>query len=131
MPANANKQIITAAGSAPIFSAAIRSGDKVYLAGLIGTGADGALVAGGVQAETVQALKNATERLAHAGLDLSDVISVTIYVNDYANNIGPLNEVYPAQFPKDVGLPVRTAIGVAALPLNAAAEFQIIAAARS
>lgn len=52
------------------------------------------------------------------------VVNVTIYVNDYKNNLAGLNAVYPAIFPD--GLPARTAIGVAALPLDAAAEFQLV-----
>lgn len=39
---------------------------------MLGTDAEGKLVPGGAKVEVVQALKNATEKLSHAGLDLSD-----------------------------------------------------------
>lgn len=70
-----SKNVITAANGAkpnPVLNNLIVSGDKAYLAGVLGTDASGALVPGGVKAEAVQALKNAAERLGHAGLDLSD-----------------------------------------------------------
>lgn len=72
---NPNKKVISAANGAtpsPVLNNLIVSGDKAYLAGVLGTDESGKLVSGGVKAETVQALKNAEDRLRHAGLDLSD-----------------------------------------------------------
>ncbi len=56
----------------PIINNLIVSGNTVYLAGVLGTDASGQLVSGGVKEETVQSMRNATERLSHVGLDLSD-----------------------------------------------------------
>lgn len=56
----------------PIINNLIVSGNTVYLAGVLGTDASGQLVSGGVKEETIQSMRNATERLSHAGLDLSD-----------------------------------------------------------
>lgn len=70
-----SKKVIEAANGpnpSPILNNLIVSGDKAYLAGVLGTDATGKLVTGGVKAEAVQALRNAEERLRHAGLDLSD-----------------------------------------------------------
>lgn len=53
-------------------------------------------------------------------------MTMTIFVNDYANNLPGLNEVYAGCFPKGASMPARTAVGVAALPFNAAAEFTIV-----
>jgi enamine deaminase RidA (YjgF/YER057c/UK114 family) len=55
-----------------MMSNVIVSGDKVYLAGILGTDESGQLVAGGAKAETAQALQNVSARLELAGLDLSD-----------------------------------------------------------
>jgi enamine deaminase RidA (YjgF/YER057c/UK114 family) len=93
------------AGS-PYLSNMIVSGKTVYLAGCIGIGENNALVPGGVGPETTQALKEAAKRLAFIGLDLSDgkflvsnrpcslaVVSVTIYINNYAENFSGLQKV--------------------------------------
>lgn len=61
----------------PIINNVVVSGNTVYLAGVLGTDSEGKLVSGGVKKETVQALKNASERLGHVGLDLSDGESST------------------------------------------------------
>ncbi|RSH79504.1 uncharacterized protein EHS24_001556 [Apiotrichum porosum] len=114
----------------PYLSNMIVSGKTVYLAGCIGIGENNALVPGGVAPETTQALKEAAKRLAFIGLHLSDVVSVTIYISNYAENFSGLQKAYLAAFPTDSPLPVRCGIGVAALPLNAAVEFSIIAATR-
>lgn len=53
-------------------------------------------------------------------------MSVQIFLTDYASTLGPLNEVYAGCFPEGCQLPVRTAVGVAALPLNGACEFTIV-----
>lgn len=55
-----------------MMSNVIVSGNKVYLAGILGTDESGGLVAGGAKAETAQALQNVSARLELAGLDLSD-----------------------------------------------------------
>ncbi|KAL1409995.1 hypothetical protein Q8F55_003995 [Vanrija albida] len=128
---NANKIPLPEAGTTAIFTRVIRSGPLVFLAGQTGNDpATGALVPGGIVPETRQAFAAIAETLAHAGLGLGDLVSVTIYVRDYPENIAALNELYPTLFPAGTALPVRTAVGVAALPRNAAAEFQVIAAAR-
>ncbi|RSH79495.1 uncharacterized protein EHS24_001547 [Apiotrichum porosum] len=134
MSGNPNKRVVTAANGPkpnPMMSNVIVSGDKVYLAGILGTDESGGLVAGGAKAETAQALQNVSARLELAGLDLSDVISVTIYLTDYAVNLPLLNEVYLPTFSQHGPAPVRAAVGVAALPFNAAAEFSVIAATRA
>ncbi|WOO79281.1 RutC family protein [Vanrija pseudolonga] len=128
---NPNKTPVPAAGSTAIFTRVIQSGPLVFLAGQTGNDpATGKLVPGGIVPETVQAFASIKETLAHAGLGLEDLVSVTIYVRDYPENIAALNELYPTLFPAGVPLPVRTAVGVAALPRNAAAEYQVIAARR-
>ncbi|CAK9785577.1 unnamed protein product [Cutaneotrichosporon oleaginosum] len=72
---NPNKIVIEAANGTkpnPIINNLIVSGATVYLAGVLGTDASGQLVSGGVKAETIQSMRNATERLSHVNLDLSD-----------------------------------------------------------
>lgn len=57
---------------------------------------------------------------------LITVVSVQIFLLDYANTLPQLNEVYADCFPKGCQLPVRTAVGVAALPLGGSVEMTIV-----
>lgn len=61
---------------------------------------------------------------------LTAVVSVQIFLLDYATTLGQLNEVYAGCFPKGCQLPVRTAVGVAALPLGGSVEMTIVSGTR-
>ena len=54
----------------------------VFLAGQLGTGPDGKVVAGGVVAQFEQALANLLTALAAAGGQPADLVSLTIYLTD-------------------------------------------------
>ena len=54
----------------------------VFLAGQLGTGRDGKVVAGGVVAQFEQALANVLTALAAAGGEPQDLVSLTIYLLD-------------------------------------------------
>lgn len=91
---NPNKVPVPSAGTTAIFTRVIQSGPLVFLAGQTGNDpATGKLVPGGIVPETVQAFASIKETLAHAGLGIEDLVSVTIYVRDYPENIAALNEV--------------------------------------
>ncbi|GFZ44420.1 hypothetical protein JCM24511_02142 [Saitozyma sp. JCM 24511] len=75
MSSNLNKVVIREADGpkgSPFLSNMIVSGDKVYLAGVIGVDNIGNVVQGGVAEEATEALKTAVKRLALVDLDLSD-----------------------------------------------------------
>ena len=101
-------------------------GELVYLSGQVGL-RDGALVPGGIEAETAQAIANVRTELERCRPDggsvaaIVDAIVFLVDMNDYAK----MNAVYA----KMIGapLPTRTCIGVAALPLGARIEIKIIA----
>ena len=105
---------------------AIMVGHTLYLSG--GTGGDpvtGQLVEGGFEAEFRQIMTNMQNVLAAAGLDLSDVVSVTVYLADM-DDYGLLNQLYREYFTTDP-LPTRAAVAVEALARGAVIELRMTA----
>lgn len=105
------------------YSPVVRAGDLVFTAGQIGI-VDGALVPGGLEAETRQALDNLQEVLATAGATLGDVVKVTVFLADMGD-FAAMNSIYSERFGEH--RPARSAVGVAALPLGARVEIEAIA----
>ncbi len=68
---------------------------------------------------------NIAKILEEAGLTLSDIISIRLYLTDLTQ-LPALNSAYPKYFSQP--LPARTAIGVHALPLGANLEMDAVAA---
>ena len=107
------------------FSPGIRVGNTVYVAGHLGRDpVTSKLVAGGIEAETRQALNNIREVLRTAGMDLEDVASVTVYLTSFPE-FARFNAVYREYFPTDP--PARATVQVAALNDGARVELQMIA----
>ncbi|MDR1710039.1 MAG: RidA family protein [Candidatus Accumulibacter sp.] len=75
------------------FSPATRAGDFVFVSGQIAAGDDGALVLGGIEAQTRQVFKNVEKALALAGCTLEDVCKVNAWLDD-ARDFGSFNRVY-------------------------------------
>jgi 2-iminobutanoate/2-iminopropanoate deaminase len=107
------------------FSPAVRDGDRVYTSGQVAQDpATGKLVEGGVAAQTEQIFHNLKVILEAAGKTLADVVKVNVYLTDI-KRFADMNEVYARQFVAPY--PARTTLGVAALPLNAEVEIELIA----
>ncbi|HEB64583.1 MAG TPA: RidA family protein [Chloroflexi bacterium] len=107
------------------YSVAIRAGQFVYTAGQIGIDpAIGAIVSGGVEAETRQALTNLKHVLEAAGSSLKNVVKTTVFLRDM-EDFGRMNAVYAEFFTEDY--PARSAVQVAALPKGAAVEIEAVA----
>ena len=107
------------------FSPAVRAGKLTYVSGQVGLDpATGALVEGGPGAETAQILKNIAAVLGAAGKSLGDVVKANVYLAEMAD-YAAMNGPYAAAFEKP--FPARTCIGVAALPLGARVEIEVIA----
>jgi 2-iminobutanoate/2-iminopropanoate deaminase len=107
------------------FSPAIVAGDTMYLAGILGRDPSTTkLVAGGIEAETRQALINIREVLRAGGMDYANVVTTTAYIVDFKDFEG-YNKVYREFFPKDP--PARATVAVAALNQGGRVELQMIA----
>lgn len=106
------------------FSRAVLTGELVFLAGMLGT-AEGALVSGGIAAETTQAISNIERALAVHDLSLADVVKCTVFLAD-VEEFDAMNAAYRARFAPP--RPARTTIGGADVVLDARIEIECIAA---
>ncbi len=112
------------------YSQAIVYGSLVFCSGQIGLDPKtGALVPGGVEAETRQALQNLTHVLLAAGSGLDRALRLTVYLKDIGE-FPKVNAVYGTFFPKEAP-PARATVGVARLPKDAQVEIDCIAALRA
>ncbi len=107
------------------FSEAVRVDNLLFLAGRVGRGDDGALIEGGIAAETEQILLNIRSVLKRRGLEMSDVVKCTVFLADI-REWAAFNEVYVRHFAAPY--PARSAMGVAGLAINASVEVECIAA---
>jgi 2-iminobutanoate/2-iminopropanoate deaminase len=107
------------------FSGAVRAGELLFISGQIaGDPATGKLIAADVTAQIEQVFVNIRAVLRAAGKTLADVVRVGVYLRDM-NDFARMNAVYPRQF--DAPYPARTTIAVAALPMGAAVEIDLVA----
>ena len=86
----------------------------------------GAMVEGGIGVQTRQVLENLRAVLEAAGTSMSRVVKTTVYMTNLAD-FQNMNEVYAEYFPQE--RPVRSTVGVAALPRGAAIEIDVVAQA--
>jgi enamine deaminase RidA (YjgF/YER057c/UK114 family) len=104
VPSGAERVVVHPAGwlrSPSPYSYAIKSGDTVFLSGLVSrTGRDNAVVTGDVPAQTTVIMDIAGEILAAAGLTHANIVSARIYLPAVAS-FQPMNGAYRAYFPSD------------------------------
>jgi len=107
------------------YSHAVQAGRLLYTSGQLGIEpATGNLAAGGIEAETRQALMNLQTILEAAGTSLANVVKTTVFLRDI-NDFARMNAVYATFFPQEP--PARSAVQVAALPKAAAVEIESVA----
>ena len=122
-----NEAVRTAEAPAAIgpYSQAVKAGEFLFVSGqLPADPKTGALVEGGVDAQTEQALKNLGGILQAAGLGFEHVVKTTVFMtnlSDFAN----MNEVYGKVFCD--APPARTTVQVAGLARNVSVEIDAIA----
>ncbi|MGH7395531.1 MAG: Rid family detoxifying hydrolase, partial [Candidatus Methylomirabilales bacterium] len=97
----------------------------VYTSGQIGIDpATGALVPGGIEAQTRRVLENLKAVLAAAGSSLDRVLRVGVYLTDLGH-FQAMNRIFAEYL--DSHRPARSTVGVAALPMGALVEMDMIA----
>lgn len=106
------------------FSDAVQVVNTFYLSGQIGMNhSTRQLVEGGIKAETTQALENIREVLSVHGLHFTDVVKVTVILENM-ENFSAFNEVYTSYFPQK---PARTTFAAKGLAKGAKIEIEVIA----
>ena len=118
---------VTAPGAAAIgpYSHGIRSKGLLFLSGQ--TPIDSAtskLVEGGMEAQVRQCFRNLEAVLIAAGLGFNHVLKCNVFLVDM-EDFPVMNRVYAEHFREPY--PARTTIGVAALPMKARVEIEMIA----
>ena len=107
------------------FSQGVWAGDLLYASGQVGQDPlTGALVAGGLEAETHQTFENIRRVLAAAELRFEHVIKAHVFLADM-NDFAAMNAIYGKMFAAP--FPARTTVQVAKLPLDARVEIEVIA----
>ena len=106
------------------FSQAIEAGGFIYLSGQVAQDpATGKLVAGGIAAETERVFQNLSAVLKAAGRGFDDVVRAGVYLANM-NDFVAMNGIYARHFSQP--FPARTTIAVAALPLGACVEIDLV-----
>jgi len=114
-----------APGAIGPYSQAVVHAGLVYCSGQVALDpAQGALVPGGIEAETRRVLDNLAAVLAAAGSSFQHVLKTTVYLASM-EEFGRMNAVYGTYFSENP--PARATIEVARLPKDARVEIDCIA----
>ena len=106
------------------YSPAIRAGNLLFLSGQIPLDAAGQLVAGDIDAQTEQVMRNIGALLKAAGAGFEHVVRTTVFLTDM-NEFAAMNAVY-GTFVVDPP-PARATVQVARLPRDVRVEIDVIA----
>ena len=107
------------------YSQAVKTNGLVFASGQIPIDpTTGQFVAGGIEEQTEQVLKNLSAVLEAAGSGLNRVIKTTVFLADM-QEFSAMNEVYGRFFDQDP--PARATVEASRLPRDAKVEIEAIA----
>lgn len=122
---NAQKVYVEGLARLPVFCHATIAGDFIYVSGTLGTKPNSMeLVEGGVDAQTMQTLRNIEIILQACDASLAHLIKVNVFLADI-NTFAEMNQAYLAIIGDDP--PARITVGRADLALGAAVEMVAVA----
>ncbi len=98
--------------------------ENLVFATQVGIGADGALVEGGIEAQTRQTMENIKAVLEAAGSSMEKVLKCTIYIANAEDKSG-MNAVYSSYFTDP--FPSRCCVQVAGMADGALVEMEVMA----
>lgn len=107
------------------YSQAIETGNFIFSSGQVPIDPKtGSIDAETIEAQTEQVMNNLSEVLKSAGVSFANVVKTTCFLADM-NDFAAFNGVYAKFFPENP--PARSCVQVAALPLGAKVEVEVIA----
>ncbi|WP_336360617.1 Rid family detoxifying hydrolase [Haladaptatus sp. ZSTT2] len=107
------------------YSQATTNGSLVFTAGQIPLTPDGELLDDEpIDVQARQCLDNLTAVLAEAGAEMSDVLKVSVFLDDI-DDFAEMNDTYATYF--DDEPPARSAVEVGSLPKGVGVEIEAIA----
>ena len=116
-----SRELVPPAGP---FSQAIEVGGFLYVSGQVAQDpATGKVVEGGIVAETERVFQNLSAVLNAAGKSFDHVVCARVFLTNMSDYVA-MNDIYAKYFSPP--FPARTAIGVAALPLGARVEIDLV-----
>ena len=105
----------------PNLSSAIKAGNRLYVAGILGNTAENK---GDIKAQTAEALVRIGRTMKAAGFDWQDVVDGVVYLPDLTK-FNDMNTSYRAAFGKD--FPARATVGAGLMGADAAVEIMLTA----
>jgi 2-iminobutanoate/2-iminopropanoate deaminase len=113
------------------YSHAVEAGGFVFVTGQLATDPDddSLPVPPGIEAQTHKVMDNLGRVLKGCGLTLADVISVRVFLTEFARDYAAMNAIYATYFPEG-RRPARTTVGVTGLARDGIIEIDMIAARR-
>ena len=127
-PKGADRRVIHPSGwlkSPRPYSYGIKSGDTLFLAGLVSrSGKDDSAISGDMKTQTRTVLENAGEILKAAGMTHADVVSSRVYITD-TTMFQDMNAAYRPFFPKDP--PARATVKTGLMGPQYSVEITLVA----
>lgn len=105
------------------YSQAVGYENFIYTSGQVALDKDGKFVSDDVKEQTKQVLENLKRILEDNNSSLGNVIKVMVFLKDM-KDFSQMNEVYGEYFTNS--FPARSTVAVAALPLDARVEIEVI-----
>lgn len=107
------------------YSQAVLTGNMLFISGQVAIIPEtGVPMLDDIQSETHQVMKNISNILKEAGMEMQHVVKTSIFLMDM-NQFKEVNEIYGSYFKND--FPARETIQVSRLPLNVNVEISMIA----
>ena len=106
------------------FSEGYVAGNTLYVAGQQGPDSHGSVTGSDITPQTTNAIAAVKKVVEEAGFQMSDIVSVTVYVTDLSD-VAKMNEVYKKLMPDPK--PARATVQVAGLIGGAKIEISAIA----
>ena len=113
-----------APGAIGPYSQGIDLGNMIFFSGQIPLDPVTGEMPEGIEAQTVRALENVKGLLQSQGLDFSNVVKTTVFL-DNMNDFATMNGIYAQYFVEPY--PARSAVEVAKLPKGTLIEVEVIA----